>query len=225
MTQTASTTPFPCTDIPSPPLGLALHTSTPKLGLAMGEQADGLKQSVAELGRAMSHELQIRLMDFLAPRAWSELDFLAVAQGPGGFTGTRLGMVTARTLAQQLDIPLYGISTLAAVAYQQWRNGKVAVDQAIALDMRAQRGQRFTALYGWNAGQPEALIADQVCSTEQWEETLAQQPHAIAQLKIEDDAALAVGDMWAIAQQRYQQGDRPNWQLAKPFYGQHPVTL
>lgn len=223
MTQTTPTTSLPPVS-KSNPLGFALHTSTPKLGLALGNQPDSLKQSVTELGRAMSNELQTRLMDFITPQTWSELDFLAVAQGPGGFTGTRLGMVTTRTLAQQLDIPLYGISTLAAVAHQHWSNGQVEGDQTIALDMRAQRGQRFTALYRWEIGLPQAIIPDQVCSAESWEQTLEQQDCPITQLTITDDAAQAVGAMWRIAQRRYQQGDRPNWQLAKPFYGQHPVT-
>ncbi len=224
MTQTAPAVSS-TSDASSQPVGFAIHTSTPKLGLALGNQSDSLKCSVIELGRAMSNELQTRLMEFMAPQSWSELDFLVVAQGPGGFTGTRLGMVTTRTLAQQLDIPLYSLSTLAAVAHQHWSNGQVATNQAIALDMRAQRGQRFTALYSWEAGLPKAIIPNQVCSSETWQQTLEKQSLPVTQLIVEDDAAEAVGDMWRMAQLRYQQGDRPSWQQAKPFYGQHPVTL
>ena len=224
MTQAAATT---STSSPSsdPALGLAIHTSTPHLGLALGNQSSNLKQSVEELGRAMSNQLQTRLMDFIAHRAWTELDFLAVAQGPGGFTGTRLGMVTTRTLAQQLNIPLYSISTLAAVAHRHWSEAKVSTEQAIALDMRAQRGQRFTALYQWSSGLPTAVIPDQVCSPEDWAQTLAElnnQPHLIT---VEEDAAKAIGSLWGIAKMRYDQGDRPGWETAHPFYGQHPVTV
>lgn len=229
MTQAAAT---PLTSSPSPSspsqnsaLGLALHTSTPHLGLALGHEASSLKLEVEELGRAMSNQLQTKLMLFTAPRAWTELDFLAVAQGPGGFTGTRLGMVTARTLAQQLKIPLYSISTLAAVAHRYWSEEKVSTEQAIALDMRAQRGQRFTALYQWEADLPKAIIADQVCSPEDWIQALAgltHQPHLIT---IEEDAAQAIGSLWQMAQLRYHRGDRPTWETAQPFYGQHPVTL
>lgn len=210
----------------SPPaLGLAVHTSTPCLGLALGNQLDSLKQQVEDLGRAMSNELQTQLIDFIAPRAWTDLDFLAVAQGPGGFTGTRLGMVTTRTLAQQLEIPLYSISTLAAVAHRYWLEEKVSPEQAIALDMRAQRGQRFTALYQWEAGLPKAIISDQVCLPEDWSQTLAAQANSPHVITIEADAAQAIGSLWDIAQQRYNRGDRPHWEAAQPFYGQHPVTL
>lgn len=40
---------------------------------------------------------------------WSDIAWLAIAKGIGGYTGTRMGIVTARTLAEQLDIPLYAI--------------------------------------------------------------------------------------------------------------------
>ncbi len=206
-------------------LGLAIHTSTPHLGLALGSQPSQLKCSVEELGRAMSNQLQTRLMDFIAPQAWTALSFLAVAQGPGGFTGTRLGMVTMRTLAQQLNVPLYSISTLAAVAHRHWSEGTVSTEQAIALDMLAQRGQRFTALYQWDRGLPKAMIVDQVCSPEDWAQTLAEQINPPHPITIEEDAAQAIGSLWNIAQLRYHRADRPNWETAQPFYGQHPVTL
>jgi len=206
-------------------LGLAIHTTTPSLGLALGDRPGTLRQEVEALGRAMSSQLQTRLMAFIQPHAWTELGFLAVARGPGGFTGTRLGMVTARTLAQQLNIPLYSISTLAAVAHRYWSDSKVPIEQAIALDMRAQRGQRFVALYSWNTGLPEAIIPDQVSSPEDWAETVAAQTQPPFLVTVEADPAEAIGNLWQIAQQRHRRGDRPSWETAQPFYGQHPVTL
>jgi len=49
-------------------------------------------------------------------RTFSKIQGLAVATGPGGFTGTRLSVVMARTLAQQLGCPLLGVSAFALMA-------------------------------------------------------------------------------------------------------------
>src|ERR671933_926060 len=99
--------------------GLAIHTTSPQLGVAIANFADDTRSSTWDLGRDMSTHLHQYLAEFLMPQTWADLAFIAVAKGPGGFTGTRIGVVTARTLAQQLDIPLFAISALAAVAWAQ----------------------------------------------------------------------------------------------------------
>jgi tRNA threonylcarbamoyladenosine biosynthesis protein TsaB len=47
---------------------------------------------------------------------WDAVERIAVGIGPGGFTGLRLGIATARALAQARDLPLVGVSSLAALA-------------------------------------------------------------------------------------------------------------
>ena len=96
--------------------GLALNTASRELGLAISNFAGDSRCQTWNLDRDLATHLHQYLVEFIGPQTWADLAFIAVAKGPGGFTGTRMGMVTARTLAQQLDIPVFAISTLAAVA-------------------------------------------------------------------------------------------------------------
>jgi tRNA threonylcarbamoyladenosine biosynthesis protein TsaB len=76
--------------------------------------------------------------------AWSALDRIAVGLGPGTFTGLRVGIATARGLAQSLSVELVGVSSLRALAdgaaEQRAKRGLLAV-------IDARRGQAFAAAY------------------------------------------------------------------------------
>lgn len=98
---------------------LALHSSTPTLGMALVDARSSINHAQVQcrsLGRALTNELVGSVQDLLPRQQWSQITRLAVATGPGGFTGTRLTVVLARTLAQQLSVPLHGISSFALMA-------------------------------------------------------------------------------------------------------------
>ena len=78
----------------------------------------------------------------------NELDAIAVSIGPGSFTGLRIGLATAKTIAYALDIPIIGVSTLAALAYHY-----PVGDVYIAPLLDAQKGNVYISLYTWEAGQ------------------------------------------------------------------------
>ncbi|MBE9111007.1 tRNA (adenosine(37)-N6)-threonylcarbamoyltransferase complex dimerization subunit type 1 TsaB [Nodosilinea sp. LEGE 07298] len=203
-------------------LALAIHTCGPDLGLALSNFDGETRHQTWALGRDLSTKLHSLLVGFVAPYTWQDFSFLAVAQGPGGFTGTRIGVVTARTLAQQLEIPLFGVSSLAAVA-QQALDQSPAEGSAIAVEMQAQRGQLFTAIYKATANGLELTHPDQVLTSEAWESALASYPEAPHRAIAGDDLAETVVQVLDLAHRGWMAGDRPDWSTVLPYYGQHPV--
>ncbi|PSN15651.1 tRNA (adenosine(37)-N6)-threonylcarbamoyltransferase complex dimerization subunit type 1 TsaB [filamentous cyanobacterium CCT1] len=202
-------------------VALAIHTCGPALGLALSDFEGETRHRTWALGRDLSTQLHSLLSEFVAPYEWQEFSFLAVAQGPGGFTGTRIGVVTARTLAQQLEIPLFGVSSLAAIAQRALEQSPV--DSAIAVEMQAQRGQLFTAIYKATTEGLIAVQADQVLSLEAWESVLATYPEALNRVTAGDDLAETVVQVLDLAHRGWMRGDRPDWSTVLPYYGQHPV--
>ncbi len=205
-----------------PKYALALHTTTPELGLAISNFTNDSRSNVWKLDRNVSNLMHQYLIEFIKPQAWAEMAFVAVAKGPGGFTGTRIGVVAARTLAQQLNIPLFAVSTLAAAAWENRGNG----DSAIAVQMPAQRGMVFAAIYqvtrdgsGLIAVMPDILITPQ-----DWQEKLALGEANYQLVEVNSRLAATVTSILQLAYLDWQQGKRPHWAEALPFYGQHPVN-
>ena len=103
----------------SAPLFMALHSSTERFGVAVHDPEHASAFPTVEVfddGRGLSNTLITRVTAMLPRERWKHLNGLAVATGPGGFTGTRLSVVMARTLAEQLQCPLLGISSFALMA-------------------------------------------------------------------------------------------------------------
>ncbi len=242
--------------------GLALHTTTPELGLAMSNFGGDTRFSVWNLERELSNQVHQYLMEFIKPQTWADLAFIAVAKGPGGFTGTRIGVVTARTLGQQLDIPVFAISTLAAIAWSHFvdstpsplyspltrkdrggydekcsslssplargdRGGYEEGVSSIAVQMPAQRGQIFAAIYqpALDASGLNVLLPDTVLTPEAWQEKLATWNNTYLLIEAKTGLAATVTSILQLAYLDLQRDKRPHWSEALPYYGQHPVDL
>ncbi len=87
-----------------------------------------------------------------ANMGWGEIDRIAAGLGPGTFTGLRVGLATARGLAQSLGVELAGVSSLRALAEPALRSGPGRSGVLAVLDAR--RGEAFAAAYGVTGGGP-----------------------------------------------------------------------
>lgn len=108
-----------------------------------------------------------------------ELEGIAVAQGPGSYTGVRIGVTTAKSMAWSLGIPLVGVSSLEVVA----GNG-ASFDGLVSPLFDARRGQVYTALFE----KGERTVDDQITLLDRWAEQLAELQKPI--LFLGDDVSL-----------------------------------
>jgi tRNA threonylcarbamoyladenosine biosynthesis protein TsaB len=125
---------------------LALDTSTPLVSVAL--YADDRVVDAATSEQPMQHGERLAPMvaEALARVGADRIDVTAVAVGvgPGPFTGLRVGVVTARTLALALGIPAYGVSSLDVLAARAVDEG---VREPFVATIDARRKELFWAAY------------------------------------------------------------------------------
>jgi tRNA threonylcarbamoyladenosine biosynthesis protein TsaB len=129
-------------------LVLALDTTT-KLGShALLRDNDVVAVGTGDVGRPHAERLPGELLSVLAAQhlALADVDLLAVAAGPGSFTGLRIGIAAMQGLAFAAGKPLVGVSALEALA-RTAAAARPAGHADIGVWMDAQRGEVFAALY------------------------------------------------------------------------------
>ena len=101
---------------------LAFDTSSKALSLAILEDKQVLAETTLNIKKNHSITLMPAIDFLMASLDWTpkDLDRIVVAEGPGSYTGLRIAVATAKTLAHTLNIELVGMSSLLAlVPYQQ----------------------------------------------------------------------------------------------------------
>lgn len=142
---------------------LALDTANNRCSAAVlvdGEDAGGetIIARSEEIGRGHAERLMGMIEEVLveAGLPLDAMDRIAVTCGPGSFTGLRVGMSVARGLGLVLDVPVVGVTTLAAIA-EGVRDGKRAVAVALAARNEEVYAQSFAA-DGTPRGAPSVVL-------------------------------------------------------------------
>jgi len=124
---------------------LAFDTATPLVTVALHDGEDVVAERRSE--QRMKHGEQLApLIESVMTDAGivrQDLTAIAVGVGPGPFTGLRVGLVTARTLALVLEIPVYGVCSLDVIAVEAAAG--IGTDFVVATDAR--RKEVYLASY------------------------------------------------------------------------------
>ena len=147
---------------------LTFDTASPSVSVALLDGDHVVDELVSE--QTMRHGEQLApLIDTVLRRSGAtrfELTAIGVGAGPGPFTGLRVGLVTARTLAEVLDVPVYAVCSLDVLAVEAVDTGAVAEPFVVATDAR--RKEVYWASYdaegarldGPSVDKPAALVVD-----------------------------------------------------------------
>jgi tRNA threonylcarbamoyladenosine biosynthesis protein TsaB len=156
------------------PAVLGIDTATSDVAVAITRGGDLLWEGREEPGDGDRPRHSAALLSAVeaalaAAGGWEHVGLIAVGVGPGTFTGLRVGVATARALAQARGLPLAPVSSLAALARgipgRQARPGLALID--------ARRGEAFSGLYD---ADDEALWEPFVAAPEELGERLAALP-------------------------------------------------
>lgn len=117
---------------------LAMDTSTSAITVAVHDGSRVLAECSVIDARAHTEHLAPLIESVLGAAGLTPTDVtdVAVGVGPGPFTGLRVGLVTARTVAYALGVPCHGVVSLDALAHEAAESGAVSGDFVVATDAR-----------------------------------------------------------------------------------------
>lgn len=160
---------------------LGIDTATAQVGCALGGY-EGVLASFSSARDRRHAETLAPAIEFVCRQArieMKEISAVAVDIGPGLFTGLRVGVATAKAMAQGLRVPMIGLSSLDLLAFPVRHT-----DRLIATVIDAKRGEVFVSLYRQVPGGVQRLEAPRLCT-----------PNDLAaDLQARNENVLAVGD-------------------------------
>lgn len=144
---------------------LALETSGIGGSIALADGVRTLRETPLPAGQRSARTLAPTIRQTLLDCGWklADVEVIAVTVGPGSFTGLRVGVVTAKTLAYVTGCQIAAVNTLEALAQQAATPGG-----EITTILDAQRGEYFAASWRMNAaGELEPLEPSRIVSLEE----------------------------------------------------------
>ena len=148
---------------------LAFETSAKSCSAALHDGQKLLAESYQNSGLTHSQTLMVMAEDLLkvCGKSAADVTHLAVAAGPGSFTGIRIGVSAAKGFAWGAELPVYGVSTLEAMAL-----GLGAMDGHVCACMDARRKQVYNAVFLAEDGCLTRVSEDRAISLEELKKEL-----------------------------------------------------
>ena len=183
---------------------LAFETTAKSCSVALHDGKKLLAESYQNSGLTHSQTLMVMAEDLLkvCGRTAADVTHLAVAAGPGSFTGVRIGVSAAKGFAWGAELPVYGVSTLEAMALSLgiWEGH-------ICCCMDARRKQVYNAVFLAEGGKLTRITEDRAISLEELQ----------TELEHIDGPIYLVGDGAALAHQSLDIPER----ILPPEHRQH----
>ncbi len=150
-------------------LRLAFETSAKAASVALTENGKLLGEGYQNTGLTHSQTLMVMAEDVLKQcgKTAQDVEAVAVAAGPGSFTGVRIGVAAAKGFAWGAEIPCYGVSTLEAMA-----ESLGVYEGLVCACMDARRNQVYNAVFSAEAGKLTRITEDRAIALSDLKEEL-----------------------------------------------------
>ncbi|MBO0428863.1 tRNA (adenosine(37)-N6)-threonylcarbamoyltransferase complex dimerization subunit type 1 TsaB [Vagococcus fluvialis] len=155
---------------------LGIDTSNQTMALCLEENGKIIGTQV--MTNQKNHSISLMPgIDFLLSinqKKPKDLTKIIIAEGPGSYTGLRIGVTTAKTLAWTLGVELYAVSSLALIAASN-----IGFEGLIVSIINARRENVYTGAYKWEDGKLVNVIEDQHIAMSTWLDKLSQEKEQV----------------------------------------------
>jgi tRNA threonylcarbamoyladenosine biosynthesis protein TsaB len=200
-------------------VGLAIETSSDVGTVALDDQDP---PRVVRFTEGLSHGklLLPSIESLLKSAGLRRPDYVAVGIGPGSYTGLRIGVTVARTLAWTWEVPLLGIHSLTALALEAGWQARPVVTL-----VDAKQGEVYAAVYRWQGGLPRVVQGPVIGAPDELRSDLPAEAAWIGDgcrlmgvTPIVPDAHVQASGALKLARERFLRGERDRIPTVLPLY-------